>query len=541
MEIFTGSVGNVSDVYNETVTVDIEYATLVGLCLCLIVTMTISGNVLVLLAVALNSHLRSATNYFIMNLALADLLLGIAVLPFSASLEILNYWAFGRAICDIWAAVDVLCCTASIMTLCVISVDRYIGVSKPLQHCYIITERRAALIVVLVWLLSLVISLGPLIGWKEPADPDERVCTVTTQTGYVIFSVSGSFYIPMVIIVGVYYKIYKAAIRQSTFLSTGYKRYKGSSTDDNGDESKDVILRVHVRSKQGAETKVCDSPHKNGSMITHPNSNHHSHAWRETKDTDSRSRTSSVSSRNQPFEFGRRQHSRHTLLGKIAKFRREKKAAKTLGIVVGVFILCWFPFFFVLPLDALCPSCYIPKLLFKIIFWLGYCNSLMNPIIYAFSSRDFREAFRRILHCHFQRKRSFIRYSDVDVSSPQYKHKFRHDRRKAFRNGDQTTGKSCASAASALNGSGKFASSDRRSHNRTRLSSISSTDSHITSSEMLHMLAVEHNELNSMVSGERKTTGNESLDHAVKPKQQHQNSNGAAHNPHPTMDVVTVV
>jgi len=79
---------------------------------------------LVLLGVFVNPLLRSTTHYFIANLALADLLVGATVLPFSTSLEVLDYWAFGSVLCDIWAAADVLCCTASILSLCVISLDR---------------------------------------------------------------------------------------------------------------------------------------------------------------------------------------------------------------------------------------------------------------------------------------------------------------------------------------------------------------------------------------------------------------------------------
>lgn len=82
--------------------------------------------------------------------------------------QVLDYWVFGRIFCDIWAAVDVLCCTASIMSLCVISIDRYIGVRWPLQYPTIVTEKRALLAMLGVWVLAFVISVGPLFGWKQP-------------------------------------------------------------------------------------------------------------------------------------------------------------------------------------------------------------------------------------------------------------------------------------------------------------------------------------------------------------------------------------
>ena len=281
-----------------------------GIILGSVCLMTIGGNVLVLLAVFVNSHLRSTTNYFIVNLAIADLLLGTTVLPFSATLEILDYWIFGQIFCDIWAAIDVLCCTASIMSLCVISIDRYIGITRPLQHSTIMTERRALYIIVLVWLLATTISVAPLVGWKEPPNPDPRICTVTTQLGYVLFSVSGSFYIPTLIIVLVYIRIYREAVKHSKFLSTGVKT---SKIDESG-----ITLRIHTG---GGKSAPQPSP-----MYQSSSSSEHSEG------------------------SGKKAVSRLTLAGKVAKFKREKKAAKTLGIVVGVFILCWFPFFFVLPL-----------------------------------------------------------------------------------------------------------------------------------------------------------------------------------------------
>jgi hypothetical protein len=79
-----------------------------------------------------------------------------------------------------------------------------------------------------------------------------------------------------------------------------------------------------------------------------------------------------------------------SISNKAAKFKSEQKAAKTLAIVVGCFILCWMPFFLILPIGAFCKSCNIPKILFQVLFWMGYCNSAMNPLIYALSSREFR-------------------------------------------------------------------------------------------------------------------------------------------------------
>uniref|UniRef100_A0A1B0D0N6 G-protein coupled receptors family 1 profile domain-containing protein n=1 Tax=Phlebotomus papatasi TaxID=29031 RepID=A0A1B0D0N6_PHLPP len=80
----------------------------------------------------------------------------------------------------------------------------------------------------------------------------------------------------------------------------------------------------------------------------------------------------------------------------VKRFRMETKAAKTLAIIVGLFILCWLPFFTVYVIRAFCADCVHP-VLFSVIFWLGYCNSAVNPMIYALFSKDFRFAFKRII------------------------------------------------------------------------------------------------------------------------------------------------
>ncbi|XP_078535166.1 alpha-1D adrenergic receptor-like [Lissotriton helveticus] len=323
----------------------------VGIFLGVFILFAIVGNILVILSVAFNRHLQTVTNYFIVNLAMADLLLSTTVLPFSATLEVLGFWAFGRIFCNIWAAVDVLCCTASIMSLCIISIDRYIGVKYSLKYPTIMTERKAVVILVVLWLSSMVISIGPLLGWKEPPPPDESVCSITEEPGYVLFSSLCSFYLPLLVILVMYFQIYVVARRTTRSLEAGVKKERSKSME--------VVLRIHCRSVLEESLSRAKAGHT----------------------------------------------FRSSLSVRLLKFSREKKAAKTLAIVVGVFILCWFPFFFVLPLGSFFPSLKPSDMVFKVIFWLGYFNSCFNPIIYPCSSKEFKRAFIRLLKCQCHRRR----------------------------------------------------------------------------------------------------------------------------------------
>lgn len=115
-----------------------------------IVLLTIAiifGNCLVIISVIFSEKLRRScsqlTVRLITSLAVADLLVGICVLPFSIGVQLNNgYWFFGKALCQLWLAIDVWLCTASIYNLLAISLDRFIAITEPLRYAALMTPHR---------------------------------------------------------------------------------------------------------------------------------------------------------------------------------------------------------------------------------------------------------------------------------------------------------------------------------------------------------------------------------------------------------------
>lgn len=170
---------------------------------------TVIGNILVCIAVCLVRKLRRPSNYLIVSLAVSDLCVAIIVMPIAMVYDIMGTWPFGPVICDFWVSSDVLSCAASILNLCMISVDRYYAITKPLEYGVKRTPKRMFFCVFIVWMSAAFISLPPVLILGN--EKSETSCSVSQNKVYQIYATLGSFYIPLTVMVVVYYKIFSAA------------------------------------------------------------------------------------------------------------------------------------------------------------------------------------------------------------------------------------------------------------------------------------------------------------------------------------------
>ncbi|TMS36600.1 hypothetical protein L596_003730 [Steinernema carpocapsae] len=183
-------------------------------CMLVVMLVIVLGNLLVVLTVNNDHKLRNQRqNWLIVSLAIADLLVGLLVMPLTMAYEIIGEWRLGTVLCELWLALDVLFVTASILHICIISLDRYWSVTQPLSYPSKRTPLRMSIMIGVSWLVSLLICLPPILGWRPQRAPGE--CAVSTDVGYVIYSALGSFYIPVIILVIVYARIFSITKQHS--------------------------------------------------------------------------------------------------------------------------------------------------------------------------------------------------------------------------------------------------------------------------------------------------------------------------------------
>uniref|UniRef100_A0A3B4YMJ9 Alpha-2B adrenergic receptor n=1 Tax=Seriola lalandi dorsalis TaxID=1841481 RepID=A0A3B4YMJ9_SERLL len=378
--------------------------------------MTIVGNILVIIAVLTSRSLKGAQNLFLVSLAAADILVATLIIPFSLANELQGYWAFSSIWCEIYLALDVLFCTSSIVHLCAIALDRYLSISRPVSYGAKRTPSSIKAAIIVVWLISAVISFPPLLT-LDKSEGGEETCELNNERWYILYSTIGSFFAPCVIMILVYVRIYQIA-KQHTRCPPGkkQKQEKVLTTSTTSQDTQHHPPRSSAAPAQKSSSAIPQSDSQILSAVPNKESQKH-------PDDGGEGLPDNPSSSGSELEIGEEGDLRGDVKGEMkrtdkttlglpqgkgfkgtpvsrrkAMVNREKRFTFVLAVVMGVFVICWFPFFFSYSLQAVCPeTCRIPDPLFKFFFWIGYCNSCLNPVIYTIFNKDFRKAFKRIL------------------------------------------------------------------------------------------------------------------------------------------------
>ncbi|KAM4874543.1 5-hydroxytryptamine receptor 5A isoform 1-T2 [Thomomys bottae] len=301
-----------------------------------LVAATFAWNLLVLATILRVRTFHRVPHNLVASMAVSDVLVAGLVMPLSLAHELAGRrWQLGRRLCQLWIAGDVLCCTASIWNVTAIALDRYWSTTRHLE--YTPRTRRCVSngMIAVTWALSAVISLAPLLfGWGETYSAQSEECQVSREPSYAVFSTVGAFYLPLCVVLFVYCKIYKAA------------RLRVGSWKPNRVAPVPAAVQVKDAAPQPQMAFTERRPAVTFRM--------EGHTWREQK---------------------------------------EQRAALMVGILIGVFVLCWIPFFITELAGPLC-SWDVPALWKSVFLWLGYSNSFFNPLIYTAFNKNYSSAFK---------------------------------------------------------------------------------------------------------------------------------------------------
>ncbi|XP_016060823.1 PREDICTED: D(2) dopamine receptor isoform X2 [Miniopterus natalensis] len=374
--------------------------------LTLLIFAIVFGNVLVCMAVSREKALQTTTNYLIVSLAVADLLLAMLVMPWGVYLEVVGEWRFSKIHCDIFVTLDVMMCTASILNLCAISIDRYTAVAMPmLYNTRYSSKRRVTVMIAIVWVLSFTISCPMLFGLNNT---EQSECIIA-DPAFVIYSSVVSFYAPFIITLLVYIKIYIVLRRRRKRVNTkrssrAFRANLKAPLKEAARRAQELEMEMLSSTSPPERTRYSPIPPSHH-QLTLPDPSHHS--LHSTPDSPAKPEKNGHAKDHpkiakifeiQSMPNGKTRTSLKTLSRRKLSQQKEKKATQMLAIVLGVFIICWLPFFITHILNIHC-ACSIPPVLYSSFTWLGYVNSAVNPIIYTTFNIEFRKAFLKLLHC----------------------------------------------------------------------------------------------------------------------------------------------
>ncbi|KAM9376238.1 muscarinic acetylcholine receptor M4 [Pholidichthys leucotaenia] len=389
--------------------------------------LTVVGNMLVILSIIVNRHLRTINNYFLLSLAVADLIIGLLSMNLYTMYLMQRHWPLGAVLCDTWLVIDYSVSGASVLNLLVICLDRYFCMTWPLSYPTWRTGRIAGLMIAAVWLLSFILWAPAILHWQSVGG--ERIipkgeCFIFLLSSPIVTlgTTLPSFYLPAAVMIALYSRLSAASWdRLSTFQSQRgslrasrcsikdflVKRqclvtsYPGSDLSlDQSESNIPKARRKASRSPEDTWETACGWRQLRCHSQTVPHLSGDNNDDYDKIETDSSSntdlhRSASVAFTSQPSFRSQEGRQRRVMA-------REKRVMKTILAILLAFIITWTPYNVMAVVAAFCHNC-IPSVLWTTGYWLCYVNSAVNPGCYALCNVAFRKTFCSLLCCRCKR------------------------------------------------------------------------------------------------------------------------------------------
>ncbi|XP_052463192.1 trace amine-associated receptor 13c-like [Carassius gibelio] len=187
---------------------------------------TVFLNLLVIISISHFKKLHTPTNLIILSLAVADMLVGLIVMPIEANRLIETCWFFGDTFCRLFLTMMGLLFSASLSNLVLVAVDRFVAVCHPLLYPQKITTTKTLIIVIICWFCSSVYNIAIVMSLSNKKYACYGECTIMITSDWTVLNLFLSFLIPCTIIITLYLRIFYVAHQQVKVINSLVKSGK---------------------------------------------------------------------------------------------------------------------------------------------------------------------------------------------------------------------------------------------------------------------------------------------------------------------------